>query len=44
MTQTHKSYIVQEDHTIRLEEVPFPTAGAGEIIVKVSFMWRWSIS
>jgi NADPH:quinone reductase-like Zn-dependent oxidoreductase len=37
MAQTHKSYIVQEDHTIRLEDVPFPSTGAGEIVVKVTF-------
>ncbi|ORY90119.1 chaperonin 10-like protein [Leucosporidium creatinivorum] len=35
MTQTHKAYIVQEDRSLRLEEVPLPTAGAGEIVVKV---------
>lgn len=33
---TYKSYIVQEDRSIKLQEFPLPALAAGEVLVKVS--------
>lgn len=35
MSQTHGAYIIQEDRTLKLQDVLLPQLGDGEILVKV---------
>jgi len=36
MSNTHKALVNQEDKSLKVEEVPLPTVGEGEVLVKVS--------